>query len=132
MYLRKLQLSRNTSLHVTNTVRNKRLPICTIENYLKNFIPIPVPGYGDFAGIAENCHKVLVVGDSHVKRIRKNDFNKELKKTEKLFFDLLAVQTIGSLYPTSIIHVSTNDILHNANHEDIQKQSFACVLNRCS
>ena len=61
--------SKSTSPHVTNTVRNKRLPLCTTENYLNIFIPITVPGNSDYASFAKNGRKVLVVGDSHVKRI---------------------------------------------------------------
>ena len=94
------QLSRNTSPYVTNTVQNKRSPVCTTENYLKKFIPITVPGYSDFARIVKNCHKVLIVGDRHTKTIRRNDFNKELKNG-KAIFQSLVVQTIGSQYPTS-------------------------------
>ena len=39
--------SRNTSPHATNTVRNKRPLVCTIENYLKKFIPFTIPGNSD-------------------------------------------------------------------------------------
>ena len=59
--------SRNTSLHTTNTVQNKRPLVCTTENYLKNFIPFTVPGNSDYAIIIKNGRKVLVVGDSHIK-----------------------------------------------------------------
>ena len=59
--------SRNTSLHTTNTVRNK-IPIeCTTENYLKSFIPFTVPGNSDYESVIKNGCKVLVVGDSHLK-----------------------------------------------------------------
>ena len=65
--------SRNTSPHTTNTVRNKRPPVCTSENYLKNFIPFTVPSNSDYASIIKNGRKVLIVGDSHVKTIRRNN-----------------------------------------------------------
>ena len=58
-------------------------PICTTENYLKNFIPFTDPGNSDCAGIIGR--KVLVVDESHVKRIRRNDFYKELKNGKAIF-----------------------------------------------
>ena len=39
--------NRNTSPHVTNTVRNKIPHVCTTENYLKNFRAVTVPGSSD-------------------------------------------------------------------------------------
>ena len=77
--------SRNTSPNATNTVRNKRPLVCTNENYLKNFIPFTVPGNSNYTSIIKNGRKVLVVGDIHVKRIRRNDFNKELKNGKAIF-----------------------------------------------
>ena len=47
IYLRKFQLIVETSPHATNTVRNKRPLVCTIENYLKKFIPFTIPGNSD-------------------------------------------------------------------------------------
>ena len=43
-------------------------------------------------------------------------------KMEMLFFDLLVAKI-----PSIIIHVGINDILHNVNHENIQKQLFSRV-----
>ena len=77
--------SRNTSPHATNTVRNKRLLVCTTENHLKDFIPFTVPGNCDYTGIVKNGRKALVVGDGHVKIILRNDFNKELKNGKTFF-----------------------------------------------
>ena len=77
--------SRNTSPHTTHTVRNKRPLVCTTENYLKSFIPFTVPGNSDYASIIKNGRKFLVVGDSHIKRIRRNDFNKEFKNGKAIF-----------------------------------------------
>ena len=61
--------SRNTSPYATNTVRNKRPLVCTIETYLKNFISFTVPGNSDYASIIKNGRKIFVASDSHVKRI---------------------------------------------------------------
>ena len=58
---------RNTFLHTTNTVRNKRPLVYITKNYLKNFIPFTVPGNSDYASVIKNGRKVLVVGDSHIK-----------------------------------------------------------------
>ena len=77
--------SRNTSSHTTNTVRNKKPLVCSTENYLKNFIPFTVPGNSGYASIIKNGRKVPVVGVSHIKRIQRNDFNKELKNGKAIF-----------------------------------------------
>ena len=87
--------SKNTSPHAANTARNIRRPVCTTENYLKKFIPIAILGNSDYVSITKNDRKVLVVGDSHVKRIRKNDYIEELKNG-KASFDLLVVQLVGT------------------------------------
>ena len=47
----------NTSPHATNTVRNKRRLICTIESYLKNFIPLTVRGNSGYASIFKTAVK---------------------------------------------------------------------------
>ena len=69
-------------------------------------------------------------GDSHIKRIKRNDFNKELRH-DKTFFRPFsganATQLRHYIIPTLVddkldtivIHVGTNDILNHANHENI-------------
>ena len=74
-----------TSSDVAATVQNKRPPICTTENDLKHFHPFTALGNSEYASIAKNGRKVLIVGDSHVRRIRRNDFNKELKNGTAIF-----------------------------------------------
>ena len=121
--------SRNTSPHATNTVRNKRLLVCTTENHLKDFIPFTVPGNCDYTGIVKNGRKALVVGDGHVKIILRNDFNKELKNGKTFFWSFSGANTkelnhyilppLVDEPDAVIIHVGTNDILINANHEEI-------------
>ena len=62
--------SRNTSPHATNTMQNKRPLVCTTGKYLKiSYLKGSVPGNRGYASIIKNGRKVLVVGDSHVKRI---------------------------------------------------------------
>ena len=132
--------SRNTSLHTTNTVRNKRPLVCTTENYLKNFISFIVPGNSDYASVIKNGRKVLVVGDSHIKRIRRNDFNKELKNGKAIFQSFSGADTkqldhyilpplVDDKPDAVIIHVGTNDILTNANHEEIARNIIKIGLN---
>ena len=132
--------SRNTSLHTTNTVRNKRPLVCTTENYLKNFISFIVPGNSDYASVIKNGRKVLVVGDSHIKRIRRNDFNKELKNGKAIFRSFSGASTkpmdhyilpllVDDKPDAVIIHVGNNDILTNANHEEIARNIIKIGLN---
>ena len=124
--------SRNTSLHTTNTMWNKRPLVCTNENYLKNFIAFTVPGNSDYASVIKNGRKVFVVGFSHIKRIRRNDFNKELKNGKAIFQSFSGADTkqldyyilpplVDDKPDAVIIHVGTNDTLTNANHEEIAR-----------
>ena len=73
-----------------------------------------------------NVHKVLVVGDSHVKKIRRNDFNKKHKNGKAIFrsfsganskqLDRYILPLLVDDKPDAvIIHADTNDILNNAN-----------------
>ena len=132
--------SRNTSPHTTNTVRNKRPLVCTTENSLKNFIPFTVPGNSYYASFIKNGRKVLVVGDSHIKRIRRNYFNKEIKNGKAIFRSFSGVNTrqldhyilpplVDDKPDAVIIHVSTNDVLTNANHEEIARNIIKIGLN---
>ena len=54
---------------------NKRPDICITEKYVKNFAPTTVPGNSTYSSITKHGHKICVVGDSHIKRIKRNDFN---------------------------------------------------------
>ena len=71
-----------------------------------------------------------MVGDSHVKRIKRNDFNKELRHGKAFFRSFSrtnAKQLRHYIIPTLVddkhdaivIHVGTNDILNHANHGNI-------------
>ena len=55
-----------------------------------------------------------MVGDSHIKRIKRNDFNKELHHGKAFFRSFKPDKP-----DTIVIHVGTNDILNHANYEDI-------------
>ena len=74
-----------------------------------------------------------MVGDSHIKRIKRNDFNKELlhgKAFLRSFSGANAKQLRHYIIPTLIndkpdtivIHVGTKDILNHANNEDIARR----------
>ena len=102
--------------------RKRRLDICVTENYIKNFILVIIPGNSNYASISKNGHKILVAGDSHIKRIRRIDFNKELRKGKAYFCSFsgatskqLDHYTIPSLVDDKpdavIIHVGNNGIL---------------------
>ena len=77
------------------------------------------------------------MGDSHVKRIRRNDFNKELQHGKAIFRSSSSANTKQldhyiqpPLKPDAIIiHVGTNDILTNANHTEIARKIIKIGLN---
>ena len=77
------------------------------------------------------------MGDSHVKRIRRNDFNKELQHGKAIFRSSSSANTKQldhyiqpQLKPNAIIiHVGTNDILTNANHKEIARKIIKIGLN---
>ena len=52
-----------------DTARNKRPDVCITEKYISNFTPLTVPGNSNYASITKNGRKILVVADSHIKRI---------------------------------------------------------------
>ena len=60
---------------------NKRPDICITERYVNTFTPTTVPGNSTNG----HGHKICVVGDSHIKRIKRNDFNKELHHGKAFF-----------------------------------------------
>ena len=103
----------------------------------KNFIPFTVPGNSYYASIIKNGRKVLVVGDSYIKRIRRNDCNKELKNRKAIFRSFSGASTkhyillplVHNKADVAIIHAGTNNILTNANHEEIARNIIKIFLN---
>ena len=115
---------------ISHFERKRRPDICVTENYIKNFTPVTIPGDSNYASISKNGRKTLVVGDSHVKRIRRIDFNKELRNGKVYFrsfsgatskqLDHYIIPSLVDDKPDAvIIHVGTNNILYNADYEDI-------------
>ena len=110
--------------------RKRRSNICVPENYIKNSTPVTIPGNGNHASISKNGRKILVVGDSHVKRIRRINFNKELRHgkayfrsfsgaTSKQLDHYIIPSLVDDKSDAVIIHVGTNDILYNVSYEVI-------------
>ena len=99
-----------------------------------------VPGSSTYSGISKHGRKICVIGDSHIKRIKRNDFNKELRHGKAFFRSFNgenAKQLRHYIIPTLIddkpdtivIHVGTNDILNHANHEDIARSIISTGLD---
>ena len=111
---------------ISHFERKRRPDICVTENYIKNFTPVKIPGNSNYASISKNGRKILLVG----KRISRIDFNKELRNGKayfRSFSDATSKQLDHYIIPSLIdhkpdgviIHVGTNDILHNASyHQD--------------
>ena len=117
---------------ISHFERKRKPDICVTKNYIKNFIPVTIPGSSNYASISKNGRKILVVGDSHVKLIRRIDFNKELRNGKAYFRFLSGVTSkqldhyiipllVDNKPDAVIIHVGTNDILYNASYEDIAR-----------
>ena len=115
---------------ISHFERKRRPDICATEKYFKNFTPVTIAGNSNYSSISKNGRKILLVGHSHVNRIRRIDFNKELRNGKTYFRSFsgatskqLDHYTILSLVDNEpgvvIIVVGTNDILYNASYEDI-------------
>ena len=73
-------LTSNSRPNLMPGQNHSRTPnICTTENYLRNYNSPTVPGYSSYATVSKFGKNILVVGDSHVKRIKRFGFNKELR-----------------------------------------------------
>ena len=80
------------------------------------------------------------MGDNHVKWIRRNDFNKDLKQGKAIFRSFSGAKTqqfdhyippplVDDKSDAVIIHVGTNDILTNTNHEETARDIIKIGLN---
>ena len=65
--------------------QSRRPNICTARNYLRNYNPPAVPRHSSYATVSKFGKKIFVVGDSHVKKIKRLDFNKELRSGNAFF-----------------------------------------------
>ena len=125
----------NNDKSVINFERKRRPDVCVTENYIKKFIPVTELGNSNYASISKNDRKILAIGDIHVKRIRRIDFNKEFRNSKAYFRSLNGATSkqldhyiMSSLVDNKpdavIIHVGTNDILYNASYEDIARNTI--------
>ena len=98
----------------------------------KNFATVTISDNSNYASISKNGRKNLIVGDSHVKRIRRINFNKELRHGKAYFcffsgatskqLDQYIIPSLVDDKPDAVfIPVGTNYILCNASYEDIAR-----------
>ena len=124
------------------TNNNRRPNVCITENYIQNYKQITYPGNSNYATIAKSGKKIFVIGDSHVKRIRRDDFNKQLKSGKAFFRSFSganAKQIQHYIIPTLtddqpdaiIIHAGTNDIINNNSNEDKIAKDIVNIVETC-
>ena len=87
-----------------------------------------MPGNSKHATVSKNGCKILVIGHSHVKRIRRIDFNKDIRNEKSYicsFNGAVIKQLDHCIIPSLvyekpeafIIHGGTNNILYNASYK---------------
>ena len=98
-------------------------------------IPATIPGNSNYASISKDGRKIFVVGDSYVKRIRRIDFNKELRNN-KVYFRSFSGATSKQLDhytkpllfhdkpDAAIICIGNNQIL-------VKKSNVKCTYQMC-
>ena len=117
---------------ISHFERKRRPDIFATKNCIKNFIPVTIPGNSNYASVSKNGRKILLAGDSYVKRMRRIGFNKELRNgkayflsfrgaTSKQLHHYIIPSLVGDKPDAVIIHVGTNDILYNVSFEDITR-----------
>ena len=117
---------------ISHFERKRRPDICITKNYIRNFTLVTISGNSNYASISKSGCKIFVVGDSHVKQIRRIDFNIELRHgkvyvrsfsgaTSKQLDHYIMPSLVDDKPDAFIIHVGTNDILYNASYEDIAR-----------
>ena len=113
-----------------NYVQNRRPDVCISGKYVQNYSPPTVPGNSSYASRTKFGKKIFVVGDSHVKRMKRIDFNSQLRSGKaffKTFSGANTKQLSHYIIPTLvddkpdavIVHVGTNDILNGANDNEL-------------
>ena len=111
-------------------------------HHIQTFKPITVPGNSSYANMTKMGKKVIIVGDSHVRRIRRDNFNKELRRGKtyfKSFSGANAKQLQHYILPTLtddkpdaiIIHAGTNDVLKNNQNEEEIAQNIMKIAESC-
>ena len=124
-----------TPINPRNNIPQRRPDVAITENYIlsqqrqEQQRPLRVvPGHRRYSSMARYGKKVCLIGDSHVKRIKKNDLNEHLKSgktyvncfsgatTERL--DYYIVPTLKEDKPdVVVIQVGCNDVTHDTLHD---------------
>ena len=133
----KSQVQRTTNYHqcikIQNTKsksrgekRNSRSIRPTVANYNNVQIENPVvPGNKSYSSTTTYGKKICVVGDSHIRQIKRNLFNNSLyegkaelnglSRANIKHLDHFIISTLVADQPDIvIIHIGSNDITHNA------------------
>ena len=135
------QEKKNTnSIRQTELQKERRPNICTTENYLNNQVdlrqnPRVVPGNRTYASATKYGKKVMVLGDSHTKRIKRNLFNNSFDNAKTYIKSFSGARTndmkhyaIPSLNDQNpdivVIHIGGNDITHK-NKETVIVEDLA-------
>ena len=119
---------------------SRRPNICTTKNYLRNYNPPAVPGNSSYATVSKFGKKIFVVGDSHVKRMKHLDFNKELHSGtafSRSFSGANSKQLDHYIIPTlvddkpdvALLLVGTNYIPSKANDTELSNNIINIGLN---
>ena len=110
----------------------------SLKIILKISHQLQLPDNSNYASISKNGREILVVGDSHVKRIRRINFNKNLRNGKAYFSsfsgttrkqpDHYIIPYIVDDKPDVVtIHVGANDISYNASYKISLKISSRLV-----
>ena len=123
-----------SSTSANQNVNTKTRPdICINEKYIENMRPIP--GNRSYASTTKYGQKIFVVGDSHIKIIRRNLFNNSIvggKSYIKSFDGSNTKRLHHYITPTLVdekpdivvIHVGFNDI-NNNNYASVNINTIA-------
>ena len=130
----------NSSFRQAEKPTQRRPNVCTTEKYLENSKDLhqpkrTVPGPRSYASATKYGKKVMVVGDSHVKRIRRNLFNNSFENARSYLKSFSGAKTedmkhyiIPSLNEQNpdviVIHVGGNDI-NFRNKDNINEKELA-------
>ena len=118
--------------------KNRRQSICTTKKCLQNYVLQQgiAPGIVSYTSVTKSKNeKVRIIGDSHLKRINKRQFKKDLGKRFSNFkcfsgantkqLNCYIVPTLVDETPqTLVIHISSNDIT-KMNYKTMKLQDVA-------
>ena len=119
---------------------SRRPYICTTDNYLRNYLPQTVPWNSSYATVSKFGKKIFPVGESHVKTIKRLDFDKKLRFSKAFFrlfigenskqFDHYIIPTLVDNKPDVVfLHVGTNGILSNAGDTELANDIIKYWIN---